>query len=330
MSWNRILLAAAALVLAVAPIAARADDRPIGQMRWRILGPALPEGRASAVVGSDAHPLLYYAGTAGGGAWKSEDGGTSWQNITDSIGVASVGAIAVDARDDQTLWLGAGETNPRNDVIPESGLYRSNNDGHSWRKMSLPGASGISRILLDPKDANHIVVGVLGDVFAPSTERGVFVSFDRGASFTKSLYTSDQTGVSDMVMDPIDSNVIYAGMWHALRRPWIMTSGGSSDDGLYKSIDGGKTFAKIAGPGFPRPPLGRIGLAIAPSQPSRVYALVESRDGVLWRSDDSGLTWKLETKDALANQRPFYFSRLRVSPTEPNTVYALSTLLGTS
>ncbi|MEO6912556.1 MAG: hypothetical protein ABI182_00870, partial [Candidatus Baltobacteraceae bacterium] len=239
-------------------------------------------------------------------------------------------AIAVDAHDDQTLWLGAGETNPRNDVIPESGLYRSSNGGRRWDKVNLPGALGISRILLDPKDPKHIVVGVLGDVFAPSIERGVFVSFDGGATFAKSLYTSDQTGASDLVMDPTDSNVIYAGMWHALRRPWTMTSGGSADDGLYKSIDGGKTFAKITGHGFPSAPLGRIGLAIAPSQPSRIYALVESRDGVLWRSDDSGLTWKLETKDSLANQRPFYFSHLRVSPTEPNTVYALSMLLGTS
>ncbi|MDQ2681543.1 MAG: hypothetical protein M3Y21_11090, partial [Candidatus Eremiobacteraeota bacterium] len=331
MNWKQMLFAAAALALAVAPIVVRADDRPVGQMRWRILGPALPEGRASAVVGSDKHPLLYYVGTAGGGAWKTIDGGASWQNVTDAIGVASVGAIAVDPNDDQTLWLGAGETNPRNDVIPESGLYRSTNGGRNWEKMKLPAtASGVSSILLDPKDSKHVVVGVLGDVFAPSTARGVFVSFDGGESFTKSLYTSDQTGVSDMVMDPADSKIIYAGMWHALRRPWTMTSGGSTDDGLYKSTDGGKSFAKISGHGFPGAPLGRIGLAIAPSEPSRVYVLVESRDGVLWRSDDSGNTWKLETKDSLANQRPFYFSHLRVSPTEANTVYALSMLLATS
>ncbi|MBC5816356.1 MAG: hypothetical protein GIW97_07420 [Candidatus Eremiobacteraeota bacterium] len=331
MNFKRVLMAAGTLVLAAFPLWAQADDRPIGQMRWRILGPAPPEGRASAVVGSDAHPLLYYAGTAGGGAWKTVDGGISWQNITDSIHVASVGAIAVDPHDDQTLWLGAGETNPRNDVIPESGLYKSVNGGRSWSSIAFPAdATGISRIVLDPKDSKHIVIGVLGNAFGPSTERGVYVSFDGGVTFAKSLYVSDQSGVSDIAMDPGNPNVLYAGIWHLLRRPWAMTSGSKTDDGLYKSIDGGKSFRQVSGGGFPAAPIGRIGLAIAPSLPSRIYALVESRDGVLWRSDDSGATWKLETKDSLANQRPFYFSHLHVSPTEPNTVYAQSMLLATS
>lgn len=325
------ILTAAVFAAAALPMGASADSRPAGQMRWRVLGPALPEGRASAVVGSDAHPLLYYAGTAGGGAWKSVDGGISWQNMTDSIHVASVGAIAVDPHDDQTVWLGAGETNPRNDVIPESGLYRSTNGGRSWTALGFANATGISRIVLDPKDPKHVVVGVLGDVFAPSTQRGVYVSFDGGASFSKTLFTSEQAGVSDLAADPSNPNVLYAGMWHALRRPWAMTSGSNTgDDGLYKSVDGGKTFAKVSGGGFPAGPLGRIGLAVAPTQPNRVYALVESRDGVLWRSDDSGATWKLETKDSVANQRPFYFSHVRVSPTDPATVYAVSMFLATS
>lgn len=324
-------MAASTLVLAAFPLYAQADDRPVGQMRWRILGPALPEGRASAVVGSDAHPLLYYAGTAGGGAWKTIDGGISWTNMTDSIHVASVGAIAVDPHDDQTLWLGAGETNPRNDVIPESGLYKSTNGGRSWSSVSFPsGAYGISRIVLDPKNANHIIVGVLGNAFAPSSERGVYVSFDGGTTFAKSLYVSGQSGVSDLAVDPTNANVVYAGIWHVLRRPWSMTSGGATDDGLYKSVDGGKTFSHVTGNGFPAAPIGRIGLAIAPSLPSRIYALVESREGVLWRSDDSGATWRMQTKDSLANQRPFYFSHLHVSPVEPNTVYAQSMLLATS
>jgi photosystem II stability/assembly factor-like uncharacterized protein len=327
-NWRHVAVAVA--IAALFPLAVRADQRPIGQMRWRILGPALPEGRATSVTGSNAHPLLYYAGTAGGGVWKTVDGGTSWQNLTDSLGLQSVGAIAVAAADDQTVWVGAGETNPRNDVIEQSGLFRTRNGGRTWEAVAFPGGPGISRILLDPKDPNHIVVGVLGDVFAPSQQRGVYVSFDGGATFTKSLYLSDRSGASDMAMNPHDPNVIYAGMWYVARRPWQLTSGGQTDDGLFRSADGGKTWNRVSGGGFPTPPLGRIGIAFAPSQPARLYALVESRDGVLWRSDDSGATWKLASKDTIANQRPFYFSHLAVSPTDPNMVYGVSMLLAIS
>src|SRR5580700_11690879 len=329
MRWRTVLLAAAALSLA-APLAARADERPVAQMRWRAIGPALPEGRATAVAGSNVHALLYYAGAADGGVWKSIDGGTSWQNVSDLIHLGSVGAIAVGPADDADVWVGAGETNPRNDVIPESGLYHSTNGGRSWQSVSFPNAPGISRILLDPSDPKHIVVAVLGDVFAPSTERGVYVSFDGGTSFSKTLYLSEQSGASDMAMDPKNPNVIYAGMWHVLRRPWALTSGGTGDDGLYRSSDGGRTWKEVTGNGFPAPPIGRIGVAIAPSQPNRIYAMVESANGVLWRSDDSGVTWKMVSKDSLANPRPFYFSHVRVSPTDASTVYAVSFLLVTS
>jgi photosystem II stability/assembly factor-like uncharacterized protein len=324
------LIALATLAVLAGPWCARADERPIGQMRWRIVGPALPEGRATSVVGSNARPLLYYAGTAGGGVWKTIDGGASWQNISDAIAVASVGAIAIESGDDQALWVGAGETNPRNDVIPESGLYRSRNGGRSWEAVGFPRSAGISRILIDPKNPKHVVVGVLGDPFAQSQERGVFVSFDGGGTFVKSLYLSPQSGASDVAMDPGDPNLLLAGMWHVSRRPWQLTSGGQDDDGLFRSADGGKSWSKVTGNGFPKPPLGRIGVAFAPSQPSRIYALVESRDGVLWRSDDAGVTWKLTSKDTVANQRPFYFSHVGVSPTDPNTVYGVSMLLATS
>lgn len=325
-----VVLLAAGLLSAAAALAARADEGPITQMRWRAIGPALPEGRATSVVGSNQHPLIYYAGTADGGVWKSGDGGTLWQNISDFIHLSSVGAIAVNPNDDNDVWVGAGETNPRNDVIAESGLYHSTNGGRSWQAVSFPNAPGISRILLDPADSKHIIVAVLGDVFAPSPQRGVYVSFDGGATFSKTLFLSEQSGASDIAMDPKSPSVIYAGMWHVLRRPWALTSGGTGDDGLYRSTDGGRTWKQVTGNGFPAPPIGRIGLAIAPSQPNRIYALVESAAGILWRSDDSGVTWKMVSNDSLANQRPFYFSHVRVSPTDANTVYAVSLLLATS
>ncbi len=329
MKVRNLAIAVSGLLLAALPLCALADDHPAGQMRWRILGPALPEGRATSVVGSANNPLLYYAGTAGGGAWKTTDGGASWQNITDSIDVASVGALAVDPADDKTVWLGAGETNPRNDVIPEAGLYRSTNGGRNWTKVTFD-AADISKIILDPKDPKHIVVAALGDPFAQSDARGVYVSFDGGVTFTKTLFVSNLSGAADMAMDPANPNAIYTAMWHVQRRPWSLTSGGKDDDGLYRSNDGGKTWGKVQGNGFPAAPLGRIGIAFAPSDHNRIYALVESHDGVLWRSDDGGTTWKMMTKDSLANQRPFYFSHVRVSPTSENTVYGVSMLLATS
>ena len=325
-----LLLAAGALMLALIPFGARADERPVSQMRWRIIGPALPEGRATAVAGSNVHPLLYYAGTAGGGVWKTIDGGASWNNISDNIHVASVGAIAVDPNDDQTLWVGAGETNPRNDVIPEAGLFKSTNGGRNWTNLGFADAPGISRILLDPKDPKHVVVGVLGDVFAASPNRGVYVSWDGGTTFTKSLYVSDQAGVSDMAMDPANPDVMFAGVWHVLRRPWSLNSGSATDDGLYRSSDGGKTWNQVKGGGFPTGAIGRIGITFAPSDPAHVYALVESPSGVVWRSDDSGATWAMTSKDSMADQRPFYFSHVRVSPTNWKTVYGVSMLLASS
>ena len=320
-------MALAAIALTPCAQAARPPKAPISQMQWRILGPALPEGRASVVAGSDTNPLLYYAGTAGGGLWKSTDGGVSWENVSDGIGLTSVGAIAVDPHNDDVLWAGAGETNPRNDVITQSGLFRSKNGGRSWTRADLPHVQEISRILLDPKNPRHLIVGVLGSPFEASTGRGVYVSFDGGATFAKSLYLSDRSGASDMAMDPANPNVIYAGMWHARRRPWTMDSGGTADDGLYKSVDGGKTWTRLSGKGFPSGMIGRIGVAVAPTNPNRVYAVIESREGVVWRSDDAGATWTMVSKDTMADQRPFYFSHVRVSPNDANTVYAISLLL---
>jgi photosystem II stability/assembly factor-like uncharacterized protein len=320
---------AASLMLAACDVA-YASLAPVDQVHFRSIGPALPEGRATAVVGSNKNALLYYAGTAGGGAWKSTDGGASWQNITDPLHVASIGAIAVSAANDDDVWIGAGETNPRNDVIPERGLYHSNDGGLSWKTIPFPGGEGISRILLDPKNPKHVVIGVLGNAFGTSGDRGVYASFDGGATFSKTLFTTNQTGVSDMAMDPSNPNVIYAGMWHFMRRPWAMLSGGTGDDGLYRSLDGGRTFARVSGGGFPAAPLGRVGVAIAPSDPKRVYAMVESRNGLLWRSDDSGVSWKMTSKDALADNRPFYFTHVRVSPSNENAVYGLSVLLAAS
>ncbi|MDE2483117.1 MAG: hypothetical protein KGN02_13135 [bacterium] len=329
----RMLAASACLcALALIPHAARADDRPVAQMRWRAIGPALPEGRATSVVGSDANPLLYYIGSAGGGAWKTIDGGLSWTNITDAIHVASVGAVAVNPNDDRDVWLGAGETNPRSDVIQDAGLYHSTDGGRSWKKIAAfpADAVGVSKILIDPKNPAHVVVGVLGNAFGPSRDRGVYVTFDGGATMSNALFASNESGASDLAMDPANPDVLYAGMWHVLRRPWALTSGAATDDGLYRSNDGGKTWSLVTGHGLPAGPLGRIGVAFAPSNPKRIFALVESKHGLLWRSDDAGATWTMVSDNTLVDQRPFYFSHVRVSPANENTVYGVSMLLASS
>ena len=187
----------------------------------------------------------------------------------------------------------------------------------------------ISRIAVDPRDSRHVVVGAFGDPYKDSANRGVFVTFDGGASWQKSLYLSPSSGASDIAMDPQNPNVVYAGMWHFRRVPWTFTSGGP-DDGLYKSTDGGRKWKRLTGNGLPSGYTGRIGLAIAPSRPNRVFALIEAKGGILWRTDDAGAHWSMTSDDTLVDQRPFYFSHIAVDPRNPNHVYAVSEMLSES
>lgn len=301
--------------------------KPVYQdMHWREIGPALPGGRAANVVGSAKDPNLYYVASAGGGVWKSTDGGETWNAVFDKEAVASIGDVAIDPTNDDTVWVGTGEGNPRNDVIPGAGVYKSTDGGKTWTKVGLEKTRTITRLVIDPKNPNHVLVAALGDSFAASEDRGVYVTDDGGKTWTKTLYLSDRSGASDLAMDPGNPNVVYAGMWHFERKPWTTESGGT-DDGLYKSTDGGKTWKQLSGNGLPAGTLGRIGLAIAPSNPNRVYATIEASKGVLWRSDDAGATWTLVSSASLVNQRPFYFSHLTVDPTNPDHVYGVSVVI---
>ena len=173
------------------------------------------------------------------------------------------------------------------------------------------------------------MVGALGDVFGDSSDRGVYVTFDGGKTWTKSLYVGVRSGASDVAMNPVNPNIVYAGIWQFRREPWTFTSGGT-DDGLYKSTDGGRHFSKLTGNGLPTGETGRIGLAIAPSDPKRVFALIEAKGGILWRTDDDGASWKMMSDDTLVDQRPFYFSHIAVDPHDANHVYAVSEMLAES
>jgi photosystem II stability/assembly factor-like uncharacterized protein len=302
---------------------------PFAHVRWREMGPAVGGGRVTSVTGSARDSKLYYLGTAAGGVWRSQNGGATWAPVFEGEPVASIGAIAIDPTNDRTIWAGTGETNPRNDVTYGGGLYKSIDGAKTWTLAGLADTLQISSIAVDPRNPDTVVVGGMGDFFADSAARGIFRTTDGGKTWKQALYAGPRSGVSDIAMDPRDPRVVYAGVWEFRREPWTFTSGGA-DDGLYKSTDGGATWTKLTGHGLPEAPVGRIGLAIAPSEPKRVYALIESSAGVLWRSDDAGATWALASKDTLADQRPFYFSHITVDPDNPDHVYAVSERLAES
>ncbi len=296
---------------------------PFGNMSWREIGPAGSGGRVAAVAGSATNAKLYYVGAAGGGVWKSANSGQTWDAVFEKEGTAAIGAVTIDPTDDKTVWVGTGETNPRNDVSYGDGVYKTTDGGDSWTNVGLKASKYISRILVDPRNHNHVIVGALGDAFADSPDRGVYVTDDGGRTWKQTLYVGPESGASDLAMSAQSPNVVYAGIWKFQRRPWTFLSGGA-EDGLYKSTDGGETWTKLEGHGLPAPPMGRIGLAVAPSDGNRVYALIESKEGILWRSDDGGANWKMVSNDSLIDARPFYFSHIAVDPKNPNRVFAIS------
>jgi photosystem II stability/assembly factor-like uncharacterized protein len=298
-------------------------------LSFRSIGPTVAGGRVAAVAGTPQDDQLYYLGTAGGGVWRSVNGGATWQPVFEKQKVSAVGAVAIDPTNEKVVWAGTGEANPRNNVSYGDGLYKSTDGAKTWRRVGLAGVWSISRIAVDPQNTQHVVVGAFGDPFKDSADRGVYVTFDGGASWTKSLYLSPSSGASDIAMDPKNPNVVYAGMWHFRRVPWTFTSGGT-DDGLYKSTDGGRTWKRLTGNGLPAGFTGRIGLAIAPSRPDRVFALIEAKGGILWRSDDAGAHWTMTSDDTLVDQRPFYFTHIAVDPRNANHVYAVSEMLAES
>ncbi|MGB6643561.1 MAG: hypothetical protein WBE35_00880, partial [Candidatus Cybelea sp.] len=255
--------------------------------------------------------------------WRSTNSGQTWDAVFEKEGTAAIGAVTIDPTDDKTVWVGTGEANPRNDVSYGDGVYKTTDGGDTWTNVGLKASKYISRILVDPRNHNHVIVGALGDVFADSSDRGVYVTDDGGRTWKQTLSVGPQSGASDLAMSAQNPNVVYAGIWKFQRRPWTFVSGGP-EDGLYKSTDGGETWTKLEGHGLPAPPMGRIGLAVAPSDGNRVYALIESKEGILWRSDDGGGSWKMVSNDSLIDARPFYFSHIEVDPKNPNRVFAIS------
>ncbi|MEO6834871.1 MAG: sialidase family protein [Candidatus Tumulicola sp.] len=251
------------------PGRAQAASDSFGGLQYRALGPAISGGRTTAVVGSDRDGLLLYAGGADGGVFKSVDGGASWQPVFDRASAASIGAIAISPRDPDDVWVGTGESNPRNDVESGNGLWHSTDGGKTWSHAGLDDAGQISSISIDPRDPRLIAVGVLGQVFRDNGTRGVYVSRDGGAHWIRTLFAGPSSGISDLVRVPDHPATLFAGVYQFRRQPWTMTSGGPLG-GLYRSDDGGLAWRKITGHGFPAGLTGRIGLAAANG--GRMYA----------------------------------------------------------
>lgn len=288
--------------------------------QFRNIGPT--DGRLDTVSGVPGDPFVYYAGGLGG-LFETTDAGTTWSSIFNDKPVSSVSAIAVAPSQPSRVYIGTGEANLRNDVAFGDGVWRSDDAGKSWTHIGLDASAHISQIAVDAANPNRVFVAALGEVYRAGTDRGIYRSTDGGASWKRVLYADDRTGASSVAIDPADPNVIFAGMWQGGRTAYSLTSGGAAD-GVYKSTDGGDTWTRLQGHGLPSGVMGRIAIAFAPSNPKRVYALIESARGSLWRSEDGGANWHLVNTSHAINQRPFYFTSIAVDPKNADRVYFMS------
>jgi photosystem II stability/assembly factor-like uncharacterized protein len=296
-------------------------------LKYREIGPAISGGRSPAVAGSDRDSHVYYAGGAGGGVFKTTDGGASWFPVFDREPVAPIGAISIAPQDVRDVWVGTGESNPRNDVESGDGIYHSIDGGEHWLRAGLERSAHISSITIDPRDRRILAVGVLGRVSADDANRGVYVTRDGGVHWTRSLYVGPASGVSSLVRVPDHPSTLFAGVWQFRRTPWRLDSGGPRG-GIFRSDNNGATWRKLTGNGLPNGLSGRIGLAAGAR--SRVYAIIQSRAGELWRSDDGGANWRAMPHSPYLGARPFYFSSIFVDPANPNRLINVSLILSMS
>lgn len=323
-----ILLACSLILVLLAGLspatAATAPTDPFQHLAFRSIGPSVAGGRVTSVVGIPGKPKIYYAGAAGGGVWKTTDGGYQWKAIFGKQPTASISDVVLDPSNPDVIWVATGEVNIRNDVLDGAGLYRSTDAGATWKLMGFKDAGNISKVVVDPHDSNTVWVAVLGHVWGANAERGVFKTTDAGRTWKKVLFVNDRSGAIDLTVDGDNSQVLFAAIWQAQRYPWKLDSGGP-DSGLWRSTDGGDTWAKLDN-GIPKGPLGRIGVAVAPSNPQHIYALIEARhgEGLLFDSSDLGEHWQRVSEDYNINERPFYFSHVFVAPDNEKKLYFTS------
>ena len=307
------------------------SSEKLNQMRYRYIGPV--GNRVIAAAGIPGDPNVYYIGAASGGIFKTTDGGTRWDPIFDGQPVSSVGSLALAATDPNIIWAGTGETFIRSHISVGAGIYKSTDAGKTWTLTGLEKTGRIGRVLIDPHDPEIVFACALGHAYGPQPERGVFRTTDGGRNWQQVLKVDENTGCSDMAMDPANPRILYAGMWQLEMHTWGRNSGGPGS-GLFKSTDGGATWRRLTGHGLPNPPVGKIAVAIA-KRSSRVYALIETGDGVpldgkptqrgqLWKTDDGGDRWDLVSYDRQLQGRAAYYTRCAVSPDNENEIYFLT------
>ena len=304
----------------------------ISDMKFRHVGPV--GNRLTSVAGVTDQPMVYYVGAASGGVWKTKDGGLNWFPIFDGQEVHSIGAVAVAPSNPMVVYVGTGESSIRSNVSIGDGVYKSVDGGETWEHIGLKNSGRISRIIVHPDDPDKVYVGALGHAYSPQRDRGVYVSHDGGSSWKHTLFVDQNTGISDMVMDTDNPRVLFAGAWHLELKTWKRISGGPGS-GIFKSTDGGMTWDRLKGNGLPTRDIGKIALAMTPAAPDRLYALIETGDGVpyegretdsgeLWRSEDNGKTFKLINSNRDLGGRQAYYTRTTASPDNPNEVYFMS------
>jgi photosystem II stability/assembly factor-like uncharacterized protein len=324
-------IAAAAYVLVIFPLfsskavfAQEMDPNLFSGMHYRMIGP-FRGGRAVAVTGVPGQPDVFYFGAVGGGVWKTTDTGRVWKPVFDAEKIASIGAIAVAPSDTNVVYVGSGEPDMRSDISYGNGMYKSVDGGKTWKHIGLEDTRQIADILVDPHDANLVYVAALGHSYGPNAERGVFRSTDGGATWKKILYKDENTGAIDLAFDPQNSKTIYAALWQTRRPPWnVYPPSNGPGSGLYKSTDGGDNWAQLTS-GLPTEGLGRIGVAVAPTDSNRVYALVDAKKGGLFRSNDAGKTWRLDDNESRIWGRGWYFGGVTVDPKNADVVYVMNT-----
>ncbi|QKX06225.1 hypothetical protein HN014_15345 [Aquimarina sp. TRL1] len=300
------------------------------EMTPRNIGPGGMSGRVTAIDVVTTNPDIIYAGTASGGLWKSTSGGTTWVPIFEKEATASIGAVAIQQSNPSVIWVGTGEGNPRNSLNGGYGIYRSLDGGKHWKLMGLEKTRHIHRVIIDPTNPDVVYVAAIGSPWGAHEERGVYKTTDGGATWKKILSGNLKTGAADLVMDPSNPNKLIAALWEHKRDPWFFKSGGAGS-GLFITHDGGATWQeKTATDGLPEGPLGRIGIAIAPSNPEIIYALIEAKKNALYKSTDGGFHWtKVNDKNGIGN-RPFYYSEIYVDPQNENRLYTIFTYVNVS
>ncbi len=329
--FGLVWLAIFAAFISIPPMTVRAqqqrgyDQSLMKGLTWRSIGP-YRGGRSAAVAGVTSQPNVFYFGATGGGMWKTTDGGINWEPISDAyFKTGSVGAIGVAESDPNVIYVGMGESPIRGNVSHGDGVYKSTDAGKTWKHVGLADTRQVGRVRVHPKNPDIVYVAALGHVFGPNAERGVFRSTDGGKSWQKILYRGDKAGAIDLILDPTNPNVIYAGFWEVYRKPWTLESGGQGG-GLHKSTDGGDTWTDITrNPGLPKGTVGKIGVTVSPANPERVWTIIEAEDGGVFRSDDGGKNWTKVNDERRLRQRAWYYTRIYADPQNADTVYVLNT-----